>query len=391
MARVALVSLSSVVSDPRVMRQYRALRVEHEVHVVGFGASGPVMSHFTAIDATQPAVFSSVSNAWRLALRRYASYYARHPQIQALERALAKTGSGFDLVVANDVFLLPAVLKWAKGTPVWLDAHEYAPREFEDRWAWRALLGPFFHDVCARYLAQTAAVSTVCQGLADEYSVQYGVCVQVLPNCPDEVALPVQPTQPGVIRLIHHGAAIPSRRIELMIDLMDHLDERFQLDLMLVLQDAAYMDALRKRSANQPRVRFVEPVPMQEIAYRTNAYDIGLFLLPPTNFNYLHALPNKFFEFMQARLAIAIGPSPEMRALVEAYGCGIVSSSFQIEDLASALNRLEVADIDRMKRASDKAAKRFNASATSAAFMAQVAELLATTTMPQVPRAQPQD
>ena len=49
------------------------------------------------------------------------------------------------------------------------------------------------------------------------------------------------------------------------------------------------MESLRRRAAGQPRIRFVPPVAMPEIAARTNGYDIGLFLLPPVNFNYLHS------------------------------------------------------------------------------------------------------
>ena len=32
-----------------------------------------------------------------------------------------------------------------------------------------------------------------------------------------------------------------------------------------------------------------------------NQFDLGVYLLPPVNFNSAHALPNKFFEFIQAR------------------------------------------------------------------------------------------
>ena len=55
---------------------------------------------------------------------------------------------------------------------------------------------------------------------------------------------------------------------------------------------------------------------MHEIVDTIAEYDIGLFILSPINFNYYHALPNKLFEFIQARLAIAVSPSPEMARIV---------------------------------------------------------------------------
>jgi hypothetical protein len=96
---------------------------------------------------------------------------------------------------------------------------------------------------------------------------------------------------------------------------------------------------------------------MQELPQHLNRYDIGVFLLPPTNFNYRYALPNKLFEFIQARLAVAIGPSPEMARLVRQYCCGVIADDFTPEALAASLNRLTGADIDRLKQASHAAAK----------------------------------
>lgn len=379
MARILLLSLSVIASDPRVRRQIQALRQDHEVFAVGFGARPEGVSTFVPIDPEATHWREVLANASKLALRSYDGYYWRHAQVLALLKAASQLpgGDGFDLVFANDVFALPAALRLAEGAPVWLDAHEYAPREFEDRWPWRLLLGPFFDAVCQQDLPKVARMSTVCTGIADEYFARYGVRAAVLPNCPDPVELPVQPVREGHIRMVHHGAAIPSRRIEGMIDLMQYLDGRFHLDLMLMEQDSAYMALLRRRAQGQARIRFISPVPMSEIALRTNDYDIGLFLLPPVNFNYLHALPNKFFEFMQARLAIAIGPSPEMRALVDAHGCGVVAPGFEPQALAQVLNALTAQDILGMKQASDRVSRRFNADATRVWLRAEVQAMLA--------------
>ena len=47
-----------------------------------------------------------------------------------------------------------------------------------------------------------------------------------------------------------------------------------------------------------------------------NQYDVGVFLLPASFPNQVHVLPNKLFDYIQARLAVAIGPSHEMAEVV---------------------------------------------------------------------------
>jgi hypothetical protein len=120
------------------------------------------------------------------------------------------------------------------------------------------------------------------------------------------------------------------------------------------------MAELRDIARGDPRISFVEPVPLERICQRINGYDVGLFLLPPVNFNYRFALPNKFFEFVQARLAVAIGPSPEMAALLEDYDLGVVSRSFEPRAMATALSGLSDRDIRRYKAAANIAARELS-------------------------------
>jgi hypothetical protein len=100
---------------------------------------------------------------------------------------------------------------------------------------------------------------------------------------------------------------------------------------------------------------------MDKIVELSAGYDVGLYLLPPNNFNHAMALPNKLFEFIQARLAVAIGPSPEMARIVREFDCGIVADDFTPATLARALNSLTAADVDRMKAGSEKAAHVYTA------------------------------
>jgi hypothetical protein len=165
--------------------------------------------------------------------------------------------------------------------------------------------------------------------------------------------------------------------MEEMLRVADLLDDRFSVDFVLVEASPGYRDELVARASHNPRVRFPPPVAMRDIVQMANSYDIGLYLLQPTNFNHLHALPNKFFEFIQGRLALAVGPSPEMARVVRSYGCGVVASDFTPEALAAALNGLDATQIAAFKQASHAAAATLSAERDGESVLSLVGSALA--------------
>ena len=75
-------------------------------------------------------------------------------------------------------------------------------------------------------------------------------------------------------------------------------------------------------------------------------------------------MPNKFFEFVQARLAIAIGPSPEMAAAVDRHDIGVVAADFEPRSLAERLSAMTLADLARYKGNVNGVARKFSAETT---------------------------
>ncbi|MBU1281938.1 MAG: glycosyltransferase [Gammaproteobacteria bacterium] len=358
MKSVLIISFSVIHSDPRVMRQVRLLEHVHHVTVAGYGRAPDANIEFVALDKPPAGMLQKGIWASKLLLGAFESYYWSLPQVQHAQHLLAQRS--FDLIVANDISALPLALELAGNCPVLMDAHEYSPKEFDDKLLWKLLFGRYHHDLCRRYLPKAAAMTTVCQGIADEYEREYGVPCKVIHNAPLDQKLSPSAVDADCIRLIHHGSAIRSRHLGVMIEMMKHLDARFTLDFMLVKTDAAYMAELRAAAQADSRIRFVEPVAMQDICQRLNEFDVGVYLLPPVNFNHEHALPNKFFEFIQARLAVAIGPSPEMATLLRQYQCGVVAESFDPQALAAVVQQLDATTVARFKEASDVAAGDLN-------------------------------
>ncbi len=354
MKSVLVLSVSDLGRDPRVHRQLMCLAKSHTVTSVGLGA--PNVTGVRYIPMVQES--SRIQRVWAAALlmlRQYQAYYwSRSHVVSTLAAIQHET---FDVILANDLNTLPLALKISNGkSRVIFDAHEYAPREFEDWLLWRIFFQRYAHSFCEKYLPQVDGMMTVCQGIADEYKRNYGVDCVVVTNAPNYQQLAPTPVEAGVVRMIHHGAAIPSRHLEQMIEMMRFLDGRFQLDFMLMAAKQDYMNHLQQLASGDSRIRFVDPVAMQDIPKVCNQYDVGIFLLPPVNFNYTHALPNKFFEFLQGRLAIAIGPSPEMARLVRQYDCGVIAEDFSPQAMAKAIAGLSKQQIMHYKQQANKAA-----------------------------------
>jgi glycosyltransferase involved in cell wall biosynthesis len=269
-------------------------------------------------------------------------------------------------------------LRLARGAKVIFDAHEYTPRQHEDLFRWRLLFQEYSAYLCKTYVPKVDAMTTVCPGIAETYERDTGVKPLVLTSAADYENLEPNLLDDNVsrIRLIHHGAAAPSRKIENMIHMMDDLGKRFELNLMFVESNRRYLHYLKRLAERRPAIRFLPPQPMNELPRCLNQFDIGVYLLEPTNFNNLHSLPNKFFEFIQARLAIAIGPSPEMAGIVKEHDLGVVSEDFSPKTLAQCLRNLDPKTINYYKLQSHQAARILSAKRNMELLLDLVGKLL---------------
>jgi hypothetical protein len=290
-------------------------------------------------------------------------------------------GRRWDVIIANELSALPLAyaLTRRSGARLLFDAHEYELERVRGNWRFRLFTKPRLYHELKYYLPRTDAMTTVCQGIADRYRREFGKDSTILTNAPFYADLQPSPVVGNRIRLVHHGGANPSRSLLNLVRLMGRLDARFTLDLILVpalwRNTAAYrqlMDAVQ-RSA---RIRLRDPVPMPEIARAINEYDLGVYPLPPTSFNQLMSLPNKLFEFIQARLGIAIWPSPQMARVVRQFQCGVVAEEFTLEALADGLNRLTTDDVRQFKINAHRAAAECSAERNGMLLVALVRGLL---------------
>ncbi|WP_166866285.1 glycosyltransferase family 4 protein [Salinibacterium sp. ZJ70] len=348
--RILCISFSPLRQDARVQRQIGVLRDFGDVTTIGYGSAPEGAVDHIEIPTSAPSLPQTPIGVLRLALRMYATLPLTAPgEKAALDRAV---GHGpYDLVVANDARALPLARALAGSAPILADLHEWAPEENATNLIWRVLVKPYMTWLCRSQLPHMAAVTTVNQSIADLYQQRFGVRAAVVRNAGQFRVLSPSPAEPGRVRLVHSGIAVPGRNVEALIDATLALPARFSLDLYLIGSDAQ-LAQLRARAGGDPRITFHEPVAPDALPATLNKYDLGVFLLPPRTINMRLMLPNKFFDFVQARLGVVFGPALETDRLIREHGLGVVTRDWSAEALVSSLATLSDDDVAGFKAAS---------------------------------------
>ncbi|WP_083259568.1 glycosyltransferase [Cellulosimicrobium cellulans] len=357
--RMLILAFSPLAGDARVLKQIRHFAASYDVTTCGYGPR-PLkgVEHLEL-----PAHARNRLDGRLVTTRVYPLVHRAIPAVRAARTLLA--GRRFDVVIANDLETAPIAFDVAAPERVLVDLHEYFPRLHEDDAAWMRRIAPYQRWLTRRFAARAGAVTTVSHGLADSYRDELGLECRVVTNAAPYADLSPRPVERPV-RLVHSGACLRSRNLMLMLDAVESASTDVTLDLYLTPNHPDYLEELRSRAATIPGVTVREPVPYDSLVRRLNEYDVGVFVLPPVTASYASALPNKFFDFVQARLGLVVGPTPEMASLVRDLALGVVTDDFSAVALSDAIDRLDPDSVATFKA-------RSNASARPLAADAQIA------------------
>ncbi|MCW4457815.1 hypothetical protein [Microbacterium sp. MPKO10] len=376
MPRILAISFSDFSSDARVLRQLDVLKDFGDVTTIGYGPLPHGASDHLEIPRDRASLPQTIPGAAKLGLRRHSWAELTAPaEVAALDLIGSRS---FDLVVANEARALPLAHAVRGKAPVWGDMHEWAPEERTHVLSWRLLVAPYMRHVCEKYLPLTDAVTTVNSSIARLYDQQFGTSAEVVRNARGFEDLSPSRMEPDRIRLVHSGAAVPGRDIESLITATLSLDHRFSLDLYLIQgrDGGAYWKSLRAMAADSERIRFHDAVLPAELPRVLNQYDVGIFNLPPRTTNHRLMLPNKLFDFVQARLAVVFSPSVETDAVISAYSLGAVTPGFTADDMAVTLKQLTREEIASFKQNANEAASALSAETDVTTERAIVSKLL---------------
>jgi glycosyltransferase involved in cell wall biosynthesis len=379
---ICVLVFSNIINDPRVMRQCEAFHTAGW-HVVAIGLANGDVAHLpwniVLINQDRPRsgiVRKAVSRLMRLAyllwmyIERnravhfyWSSWWAFAPELRAFYEAAKERPS--DVWLANDWNMLPVAARMAReyGGVYTYDSHEFAAAEFPESWRWRIVRRPMIKALERLYVKGASVVSTVSPGISSRLQGQYELA------CPPLVIRNTPPYQRAEFRatgkqvkVLYHGGLAPYRGLEQIIDSVLWWREEFVLAIRGV-GCSEYIDRLQRRVGRLGlvhRIQFLPPVGMKDLVQEAQGFDIGLHALPQTSTNNRLALPNKFFEYVMAGLALCITDSEEMSALIRKHGLGIVFPAATADRIAQAINSFNSEVIDDCKRNALLAARELN-------------------------------
>ncbi|MDC1135640.1 glycosyltransferase [Alphaproteobacteria bacterium] len=251
----------------------------------------------------------------------------------------------YSIIVVEDLVLLPLAIGLKGKAKLIFDCREFYPGQNPNNLRFRLLEFPLRNYLCGEYLRLCDHIFTVSPSIAAEYMSLYGVKMEIFRSTPPFQKMVDQPAIKNQIKMVHHGMAAKNRNLGNLIEVSKHLGRNYPLDIYLV-GDMSEIKKLRKKASLYEWIRILPPIKYDDIIPTLNQYDLGFCYFEPTTFNLKHCLPNKFFEYIQARVAVIVGPSPDMSDILNEFQCGFICEKFTIN---SVINTIEGIQYEQLK------------------------------------------
>jgi glycosyltransferase involved in cell wall biosynthesis len=267
------------------------------------------------------------------------------------------------LIIAHDYFTAPLADKLAKdfNCKFVVDIHEYANGQYMHSFMWRMFKRPWVKRMQGIYLPKSSFNTTVCEGIAELIAQEYAPLKKptVIRSTPSYVQMPFKPTGKD-INVLYHGIIYETRGIDMVLESLPLWKENFSLTVRGP-GCSDYIEHLKNKAKTlkvDHRFKVEPPVLFHQIIPEANKSDIGYFVHEDISAQKRFALPNKFFEYIAAGLALCVSDLPEMARITNEYELGVLVDDYDTKTIARIINSLDAQKIDRYKKNSLEAAKQ---------------------------------
>ncbi|MCK4570043.1 MAG: glycosyltransferase [Bacteroidales bacterium] len=189
-------------------------------------------------------------------------------------------------------------------------------------------------------------VYTVNDSIAGLFREKYGVQVEVIRNLPYRQEYKLEksrkalglPEDKKIILL--QGAGINIQRgTEEMVEAMQYIDKA----VFVIIGGGDVLPLLKQQTKDMEldeKIIFIPKMPFSELYQFTVHADIAVTLDKDTNINYCFSLPNKLFDYIQARVPILASDLVEIKKVIDKYKIGKVLGTHDPKAISSAVNMM---------------------------------------------------
>jgi glycosyltransferase involved in cell wall biosynthesis len=407
--RVCLITSGPIGSDPRLVKEARALHLHGaKVQVISIitsllphllrrnesvlaGVDWPCVQIQSGSRAKRilPAMAQKLA---RLLLRAGChstglAVRAFNRTTQALRREALRHPA--DLYIAHNLAALPAAAAAAQrhGARLGFDAEDFHSGELPEELAWNFDRG-LARTLEAHYMPRCDVVTAASPGIARAYAASCGIpephtVLNVFPRT-EAAEGPVRegPRPPGPSLYWFSQTTGPGRGLEEVIRAMGSTRTRPHLHLRGTVA-AAYrqeLESLAHAHGLEGRLHFLDPEAPAEMARLAAQYDLGLAMEPGGTPNSRLALSNKIFTYLLAGVpSIASATTAQAELALEAPGAVFLYPPGDAEALAALLDGILESPArlaESRTRAWDLGQNRFNWDQEQHAFLEIVNQAL---------------
>ena len=336
--RIIISVTSDLATDQRVLKVANSCyKNGHDVLLIGRKLKN-------SLPVNQPFA----TKRMRLLFNRSAFFYAEYNVRLFFKLLFSRT----DIFLSNDTDTLLAnyLASKIRRKKLVFDAHELFPEVPEltnrpkTKRIWEKIENWIFPKLKYSY--------TVCQSIANYYNEKYGINMQVVRNVPyyqkntseKKLAFGDKKIIPQKI-IIYQGALNVGRGIEWVIDAMPLINNA----ILVIIGDGDIRAQFEKQTKDlnlSGKVVFLGKIPADKLYEYTISADIGLCLLENRGLSYYFSLPNRVFDYVQARIPVLASDLPEIANIVEQYKTGKLIDNYTPDFLAKTITEMLSQPID---------------------------------------------